>query len=206
MSEQEQQLDWTVPKDDFLVEMLEVLINTIIYVRNVYPQSIFKRHKIYNTFCYICIYPPLRDYIQNVIKSAATLKRQNELYKIDLIFEKDEMTLLEMFSFGFEAADGTRQLFDDKCNDQYLIETEETIRGILLSLDEKCKNLRKLPKTGVNFKILLHTSQVALVKLTSDPKLESFPWTQGQDTAAEAHTILPMAQVSGFQLYAEDFF
>lgn len=77
-----------------------------------------------------------------------------------------------MFSFGFEAAPGTKQLFDDASNDQYLIEAEETIRGILLSLDEKCKNLRKLPKTGVNFKILLHTTQVALVKLTSDPKVK----------------------------------
>lgn len=164
--------DWTVPKDDFLLEMLEVLINTIIYVRNVYPESIFKRQIIYNTSCYICIYPPLREYIQNVLKTAAKLKRQNELYKIDLIFEKDETTLLEMFSFGFEAAPGTKQLFDDTSNDQYLIEAEETIRGILLSLDEKCKNLRKLPQTGVNFKILLHTTQVALVKLTSDPKVK----------------------------------
>lgn len=148
--------------------MLEVLINSIIYVRNVYPESIFKRHKMYNTSCYICIYPPLRDYIQNVLKTAIALKRKDELYKIDLIFEKDEATL-EMFSFGFEAA-GQKQLFDD--DDQYLIEAEETIRAILLGLDEKCKNLRKLPKSGVNFKILLHTTQVALVKLTSDPKVK----------------------------------
>lgn len=161
-----------MPKDDFLIEMLEVLINTIIYVRNVYPQSIFKRQRMYNTSCYQCIYPPLRDYIQNVLSTAATLKRQNELYKIDLIFEKDETTLLEMFSFGFEAGDGAKHLFDDVSNDQYMIEAEETIRGILLSLDEKCKNLRKLPKEGVNFKILLHTTQLALVKLTSDPKLQ----------------------------------
>lgn len=33
-----------------------------------------------------------------------------------------------MFSFGFEAAPGTKQLFDDVSNDQYLIEAEETIR------------------------------------------------------------------------------
>lgn len=145
-------------------------MNTIIYVRNVYPASIFKRQKMYNTTCYICIYPPLREYIQNVLKTASTLKRQNELHKIDLVFERDETTL-EMFSFGFEAAPGAKQLFDDDiCNDQYLIEAEETIRGILLSLDEKCKNLRTLPPNGVNFKILLHTTQVALVKLTSDPK------------------------------------
>lgn len=93
------QSDWTIPKDDFFLEMLEVLINSIIYVRNVYPASIFKQQKMYNTSCYICIYPPLREYIQNVLKTAISLKRKDELYKIDLIFEKDEATL-EMFSFG----------------------------------------------------------------------------------------------------------
>ncbi|XP_037038728.1 mitotic spindle assembly checkpoint protein MAD2B [Bradysia coprophila] len=197
-----QPLDWTIPKEDFFLEMLEVLINSIIYVRNVYPESIFKRQKMYNTTCYICIYPPLREYIQNVLKTAITLKRQDELYKVDLVFEKDETTL-EMFSFGFESAPGQKQLFDD--DDQYLIEAEVTIRAILLGLDEKCKNLRRLPTSGVNFKILLHTTQVALVKLTCDPKVKEFPWTQGKDIMAESHTILPMAMVSGFQLSAEDF-
>lgn len=163
--------DWTLPKDDdFLMEMLEVLINTIIYVRNVYPPAIFKRQKMYNTSCYICIYPPLRDYIQNAILTAATLKRQNELHKIDVVFEKDETTVLEVFSFRFVSNANEKTLFDDVSNDQYLIEAEESIRGILLSLDEKCKNLKDLPSDGVNFKIMLHTTQVALVKLTSDPK------------------------------------
>ncbi|KAJ6635411.1 DNA polymerase zeta subunit 2 [Pseudolycoriella hygida] len=199
------ELDWTVPKDDFMLEMLEVVINTIIYIRNVYPESIFKRQKMYNTTCYMCIYPPLKDYIQNVLITATALKRQNELQKIDLIFEKDETTLLEIFSFGFESAPGSKALFDDQSNDQYLIETEETIRGILLSLDEKCKNLKKLPESGVNFKIFLHTTQQALVKLTSDPKVQDFPWTQGKDVTVESNTILPMVQVAGFQLNAEEF-
>lgn len=103
------------------------------------------------------------------------LKRQNELLKIDLVFEKDETTFqkpLEMFSFGFETAADAKTLFEDVTNDQYLIEAEETIRGVLLGLDEKCKNLKPLPRTGVNFKLLLHTTQLALVKLTSDPELE----------------------------------
>lgn len=34
---------------------------------------------------------------------------------------------------------------------------------------------------------------------------QEFPWTQGKDINAESHTILPLAQVSGFQLNAEDF-
>lgn len=50
-------------ENDLFLEMLEVYINSILYVRELYPAAIFRKRRVYNTSAYISIFPPLNQYL-----------------------------------------------------------------------------------------------------------------------------------------------
>lgn len=157
--------------EDLIVEMLEVFINNILYVRRAYPNAIFQRQKMYNTLVYTSIYPPLNEYISNVLKSALALMKSKQLKKLEIVFYIEQNIKLETFIFEFE---NLQSIIDMSLTmDEYynLSEFEEKMRSLLLTLDNKCKNLQNLP-SKFNFKINLHTTQAGFVKITDNVKLQ----------------------------------
>lgn len=155
--------------------MIEVLIHSILYVRDIYPIGIFKKGQIYSKVIYQSIYPPLNEYIGNVLSTARQLKRLKQLYKIELQIYQDDannsMNVIENYVFEIKQLDDVFQI-NNKLDDKYLIEFEENVRIILLNLDDKMKQLKKLPTGGAKFKINLQTTQSNFVKLTNNNELE----------------------------------
>lgn len=152
------------------MEVLEVFINCILYTRNVYPSAIFKKRRKYGTAVYACIYPPLNDYITNVLRSARELRSTKQLHKVEVVLFKDEHTILERFVFEMNGLP-----ISDQHDDKYLIAFENELRNILLGLDEKFKNLISLP-SDVLFKVNLYTTESAFVKLSNNAKLQVRVW------------------------------
>lgn len=187
---------------DIVLELLEVFINSILYAREIYPASIFHKKKSYNTIIFASIFPPLNEYIKNVLKTARTLIRTSKLHRVEMLVFKNDMNFE---SFIFEISN------DLECytNDKYLIEFEEDIRKSLLNLDEKVKTLPKLPK-DVEFKIYFHTTESSFVKLVNNSIDEVFPWVQDKQNSkmfkkTKMSSILPITGLKsvGFQIYAE---
>lgn len=143
--------------------MLEVFINTILYIRKAYPSGIFEKRKLYSTFVYVSIYPPLNGYISDVLKSAVCLLKLKKLRKVEVLFSSEDGTeTLEKFIF--ETGDTMSIIAPTNDEYQQLSDFEEKLRSVLLTLDTKCRNLKKLPDR-FSFKINLHTTQTGLVKL-----------------------------------------
>lgn len=94
-------------------------------------------------------------------------------------------------------------------SDEHMIQLEEQIRRSLLNLDRQLKALRKLP-SAATFKILLHTTEAAFVRLGNDPRLQGAPFVQeaGQDAGHRTNTqLLPVSHTAtvGVQLYVEEY-
>jgi len=51
------------------LELVEVLIHQVIYLRDIYPKSIFSKKKKYKTPLMMCEHPWVNDYIQKTIAS-----------------------------------------------------------------------------------------------------------------------------------------
>lgn len=137
-------------EQDLFLEMLEVYINSILYVRDVYPSAIFRKRRVYSTIAYISIFPPLNRYLLNVLKTAQELQAANKLFKVELIifqqreFELfstlDDEEILEKYVFRIERNENS-----DKMDlDAYIFQFEENLRRGLLELNQKTKNLPRL--------------------------------------------------------------
>lgn len=139
-------------ENDLFLEMLEVYINSILYVRDVYPSAIFRKRRVYSTVAYVSIYPPLNRYIRNVLKTAQELQATNKLFKVELIlFQQrdcevfsvpDDEEILEKYVFRIERNED----FDSSKMelDAYIFRFEENLRRGLLELNQKTKHLRRL--------------------------------------------------------------
>lgn len=143
---------------DIALEALEVFINHILYVRDVYPGQIFKKRRIYNTPVYISIYPPLNTYLYKILRASRELLKTQELQAMELLLFKDDKQIYERYLLRTqEPAIAT--------NDEFLLEFEDQLRTSLCRVSERLKGLAKL-SSDCKFKILLHTSQSAFVRLT----------------------------------------
>lgn len=139
-------------ENDLFMEMLEVYINSILYVRDVYPAAIFRKRRVYSTIAYISIYPPLNRYLMNVLKTAQELQAANKLFHVELIiFQQreyelfsipDDEEILEKYIFRIERnenSDGGKMDLES-----YVFRFEEELRRGLLELNTKTKNLKRL--------------------------------------------------------------
>lgn len=168
-------------ENDIFVEMLEVFINTILYVREVYPAAIFRKRKMYSTAVFASIYPKLNDYLVKVLTTAHNLKKQNKLIKLELIiFKRSESHtskrnehILEKYVFEVDV-NGTndwKKSDSTRTPDQYLIEFEQDVRTALLHFAKMAKTLKRLDcgDDGEDwcFRIELVTTESAFIELTN---------------------------------------
>lgn len=139
-------------ENDLFLEMLEVYINSILYVRDVYPAAIFRKRRVYSTVAYISIYPPLNRYLLNVLKTAQELQAANKLFHVELIiFQQreyeifsmpDDEAILEKYIFRIERNENSDKSKIDL--DAYIFRFEEELRRGLLELNQKTKHLNRL--------------------------------------------------------------
>lgn len=193
---------------DTITEAIEVFINSVLYIRKVYPGTIFEKRKVYNSLIYVSIYPPLNDYILNVLVSMKTFIETNELSRIEIIIYKNEFTVYE--TYIFEINSKHYELYKGYCSrDKYLIDFEEQLRESLLTLEDRVKILGELPEDA-KFKINIHTTQTAFVKFSHNSKYQNFSWLQQtKDNLIDKTkiSILPITEIDsvGLQFYAEKY-
>ena len=86
-------------KDSILLELLEVLFNSILYLREIYPSDIFIKRSYYRLPLFISIFPPLNDYIESILKVIQELQSFNQLQKVELVIYQENDSVLESYVF-----------------------------------------------------------------------------------------------------------
>lgn len=158
-----------------------MFINTILYVREVYPAAIFRKRKMYSTAVFASIYPKLNEYVVKVLTTAHNLKKQNKLIKLELViyksyashtFRRNEQIMEKyVFEVDSEATNDWRNSDSTRSPDQYLIEFEEDVRTALLQFEKMAKSLKRLDCAAdgedCSFRIELVTTESAFIELTN---------------------------------------
>ncbi|KFB40830.1 AGAP001326-PA-like protein [Anopheles sinensis] len=188
------------------MEMVEIYVNAILYKRNLYPEAIFRARKAYNIPVYMSIYKTLNEYIEKTLRAARELNRTHKLRRLEVLIYHDEEKPKESYVFDFDRKGFALE------KDQCMLAFEEELRSSLLALDSRMKDLKPLPADDdVRFKIVLHTTESAFVKIGSDPRLQSFPFVKNNavEEAMEKSKIqlLPVLHTSsvGIQVYVEEY-
>lgn len=173
-------LDKTKMEDDLFLEMLEVYINSILYLREVYPAAIFRKRRVYNTSTYFSIFPTLNNYLLNTLKTAQELKAQNKLFEVELIIFQRELDffgtpedeeILEKYVFRVEQSENADVKKTD--DDLHVIQFEEELRSGLIRLEQMAKNLPKLNEEYCGFRIHLETTEHAYVDIVTKDNSKS---------------------------------
>ncbi|XP_031633729.1 mitotic spindle assembly checkpoint protein MAD2B [Contarinia nasturtii] len=203
-------MDTTKMESDLFLEMLEVYINSILYLREVYPSAIFRRRRIYNTTAYISIFPSLNKYLLNALKTAQELKAINKLFQVELIIYKresqtfdtpDNEEILERYTFRVEHSENEHSKKPDI--ELYILKFEEDLRQGLMQLEQTAKNLSPLNRETCGFFIQLETTEKSFVNIVTkeNSKVDNFPWTLARDKFREkSWDMQPVLEVDPFSL------
>lgn len=191
-----------IPVVDILSEFFEVAVHNIIYVRKLYPDTIFVPKKKYGVTVYQAIHPGIRDYIKNCLKAVAFHCSKKQLKRLFVCFECRD-TVLEKFIF--DVLDIT-----ESCeSDVFLVELEQSLRNLILSLHSSQIYLNELTPEAT-FSIQLQTSFSSNVEFNEDPVYEDFPWIeekQTEENAEDSVGIVPLytveTQFLKLQMYVE---
>ncbi|XP_053667366.1 DNA polymerase zeta subunit 2 [Anopheles marshallii] len=191
---------------DVIIEMMEIYINSILYKRKLYPEAIFRIRKAYNIPVYISIYTALNDYIAQTLKAARELIRNGKMRRLEVVIFKEQDNPLESYVFDLNYGGTVSE------KDENMSVFEEELRKSLLALDARMKDLKSVSDNAVlKFKILLHTTKLAYVKIGNNPRLQSFPFVQ-ETVVQEADEkckieLLPVLQTSrvGINVFVEQY-
>lgn len=167
-------------ENDLFLEMLEVYINSILYVREVYPAAIFRKRRVYNTTAYISIFPPLNKYLLNTLKTAQELKANDKLFQVELLIYRREFNLfgtpedeeiLERYIFRIERDENEENKTSDIA--LYILQFEEELRRGLMQLEQTVKNLKRLDTEFCGFRIQLETDDNSFVDIVTKDNTKS---------------------------------
>lgn len=159
-------------QDDLFIEMLDVFLQSILYVRGLYPEAIFRRRRIYNTAVHISIFPPLNEYLKNILTTIQELKIARKLRSVELVILCEEPVffgctkeeILEKYVFYIEPDQNARQI--ELNLGLFLLKFEDDLRSGLIQLNDKVKNLKALDPDLCSFRIQLDTTDLAFLDLT----------------------------------------
>lgn len=190
---------------DILLEFLEVAIHNIIYIRHIYPSSIFERRKKYGVPVQMSIHPHLNEYITECLKTIKELLKKNEVRRVTVVFSDKHRTPVEIFVFDILDLNRNFQIESDP----YLLRVEEAFRGFCLRLSVTGTQLKPLPEDST-FSVQIHTIETASVSLAEDHNFENFPWIEAdlRETEVMEPSIMPIKTMeTGYvklQMYVEE--
>lgn len=161
-------------ENDLFLEMLEVYINSILYLREVYPAAIFRRRRVYNTTAYISIFPTLNTYLLNALKTAQELKAANKLFEVELVIFQREFELfgtpedeevMEKYVFRVEQNENASSSKTEP--EMHILQFEEELRCGLIRLEQMAKNLPRLNSEFCGFRIHLETTEHSYIDIVT---------------------------------------
>lgn len=162
---------------DILVEFLEVSFHHLLYLRNLYPASIFVLRKMYNVPVQVSKHPGLNKYITDSLRSVRTLLRQNNLRCVSLCFYDENERPIERFVFDIlDIKENFRTGLD--FSDSYLLRLTEGFRAF--SLKVAAADMKPMNE-DCSFQIHISTTERGSQALASDPGFEDFPWIEVED-------------------------
>lgn len=81
-----------------------MLVHNVLYVRKLYPDTIFVKRKKYATVVHQSVHPDVNEYITQVLKGVEFYVEKSQLHRLDLcILDTDKNTICEKFVFDVVA-------------------------------------------------------------------------------------------------------
>ncbi|XP_017786015.1 PREDICTED: mitotic spindle assembly checkpoint protein MAD2B [Nicrophorus vespilloides] len=172
---------------DILCEFLEISVHNILYVRKIYPESIFVPKRKYGVVIHKSQHPLLNDYIAECMKAVHFHANANQLKRL-FICIKTASKQLEKFVFDIVKLKSIIE------SDLLYVKLEQDFRAFSLKLGTSHIYLNPLP-ADVEFSIQIHTTEYSAIAYNDKPLCDDFPWISLPKFGTELKEIIPVHTV-----------
>lgn len=163
-------------------EFLEVAWHQLLYIRDLYPASVFARRRIYGISVKMCLHPEVVDYIVKVLETVRLCVERREVKTVVMVVKNSSGLVLEQYVFETGVVTETLATAGDGFQDTYLLELESSLRTALLRLITYATERPRLEE-GCSFAILIKTQRDTSEKLAvqSMVKVEPMLWIEAEE-------------------------
>lgn len=133
-----------------LLDFFEVSVHTILYVRNIYPRSIFEKRLKYNVPVWMSRHRDVNSYIVRALQNSKQLLEQGLVEKIVVPITGPDLDVQESFVFSLSSYFSGPEI--------KLHSLERSFRTILTKLnlvENKLRSLHTIPDGSRSFKIAI---------------------------------------------------
>jgi len=182
------------------LELVEVLVHQVIYLREIYPKSIFAKKKKYKTVVMMCEHPWVNDYIQKTIGSLeAFLRGQEPNIDSIILIMSEEGSVKEKYFLDLDIQSIVQGISP---NDEFLVDLQMAFVTMILRLNQVASDM-KVSSKDIDWWIELGTTQTGALKLA-----KSLEWglSSSLSTSQFNGFVLPVMAIDKpikLQLYIE---
>eukprot|EP00242_Pyramimonas_sp_CCMP2087_P009405 CAMPEP_0198215484 /NCGR_PEP_ID=MMETSP1445-20131203/50185_1 /TAXON_ID=36898 /ORGANISM="Pyramimonas sp., Strain CCMP2087" /LENGTH=192 /DNA_ID=CAMNT_0043891231 /DNA_START=252 /DNA_END=827 /DNA_ORIENTATION=+ len=142
---------WNIGSKEILCEFLEAAFHHILYTRDVYPQELFQRGRLYNVPIQKSRHPDLNEYISSAVFSIHKWMVKGGLHTVVLLIVDEKHTPVERFVFRFQLARA-----QEEAAGLPLDQIERTLSAFISKISLTHAVVKPLP-IGCRFQILVHS-------------------------------------------------
>jgi len=185
---------------DILLEFIEVLIHQIIYLRDVYPASVFVTRRKFNLPLQMSQHPLINEYITKVVASMKKYlsKPESDVDSVDIVVSGSGGHV-DRFRLEFGSLAGP-SINSSGRSDQFMVELEMTLASFLLRLAQAIAGMSP-SKEEREWWVELGTTEQGAMRL-----MEGEVWCVAESDKGGGGNIVPVmvAQIPfKMQLYVQ---
>ncbi|KAI9275125.1 DNA-binding protein [Helicostylum pulchrum] len=164
-------------------EFLETWFHQILYIRNLYPRSIFEKEKKFQVPVYIATHPGVQEYISNFVQACYSLIAKDDIRFISLtILQQDEA--VEKFVFEINLTCQEKELT--------LTDLEYYLRSCLVKIVQMEPTTAKNTDNNTRFMLSVEKNEAGYPESTQD-------WIPA--SSSQWHHILPLKSIPLFNTF-----
>jgi len=127
---------------DILTEFIEVLVHQVLHLRDLYPASIFKKHRKFNMPVQMSVQPWVNEYIEKTLVGVRELLGRETVEMVDMVVGDEKGKRVEVYRLELG---NLHSGFTSKHPEDFLEMLELGLASMIVRLGQAVSTLRPLP-------------------------------------------------------------
>lgn len=151
---------------DSFEQFLIVLINNVLFLKELYPLHSFESYTIYSLKVSMCRHPMVMEWVRNLAKSCIEHLSKGRLSKFIFLILSDDNTPIESFVINIDGLPKDLNSFQDEKFSWATL--KEEYRSCLVSFELESRNHSEQPSSQHQFTVLIETDQITSESLNTE--------------------------------------
>ncbi|RZF38215.1 hypothetical protein LSTR_LSTR005576 [Laodelphax striatellus] len=178
---------------NILLEVIEVVVHNILFMRKLYPEGVFKLMKKFEVPVHISQHPEINAYICQCLKTMKCLLEAKKLGQVSVVILNRDSVPIEKFVILLQSR-------SDLCNpksDAAINKAYSVLRSLIMRMSTTVASLKRLPE-NCTFIIEVRTTESAMIEVQQTEMQQDFPWVEAEtkEVSLSNPNIVPIKNIN----------